>query len=73
MKKIGYVRVSSVIQNPARQIQQLEEIGMDITYEEVISGVTKEREQSQKMPGYLREGNIIYVTDLPRITRSTQD
>src|SRR5699024_4996842 len=29
MRKIGYVRVSSVEQNPARQYHQLEEIGMD--------------------------------------------
>ncbi|MFC9655383.1 recombinase family protein [Bacillus subtilis] len=73
MRKIGYVRVSSVGQNPARQIQQLKEIGMDIIYEEKISGATKEREQLQKMLGDLREGDTIYVTDLTRITRSTED
>jgi DNA invertase Pin-like site-specific DNA recombinase len=73
MRKIGYVRVSSVGQNPARQIQQLKEIGMDIIYEEKISGATKERDQLQKMLGDLWEGDTIYVTDLTRITRSTQD
>ncbi|WP_096203139.1 recombinase family protein [Bacillus sp. FJAT-45350] len=73
MRKIGYVRVSSVGQNPARQIQQLKEIGMDIIYEEKISGATKEREQLQKMLGDIQEGDTIYITDLTRITRSTQD
>lgn len=73
MRKIGYVRVSSVGQNPARQIQQLNEIEIDIIYEEKISGATKEREQLQKMLDDLQEGDIIYVTDLTRITRSTQD
>lgn len=73
MRKIGYARVSSAGQNPARQIQQLKEIGIEIIYEEKISGATKEREQLQKMLGDLREGDTIYVTDLTRITRSTED
>ncbi|MBG9657149.1 recombinase family protein [Bacillus timonensis] len=73
MQKIGYVRVSSTSQNPSRQFRQLNEIGMDIICEEKISGATKDREQLQKMLEDLQEGDIIYVTDLTRITRSTQD
>ena len=73
LKKIGYVRVSSTSQNPSSQFRQLNEIGMDIIYEENISGATKDREQLQKMLEDLQEGDIIYVTDLTRITRSTQD
>lgn len=73
LRKIGYIRVSSTTQNPSRQIQQLNEVGMDIIYEEKVSGATKDREQLQKMLNALREGDIIYVTDLTRITRSTQD
>lgn len=73
MRKIGYIRVSSVSQNPARQFQQLNDLEVDIIYEEKISGATKNREQLQKMLGELQEGDIIYVTDLTRITRSTQD
>lgn len=73
LQKIGYVRVSSTSQNPSRQFRQLNEIGMDIIYEEKISGATKDREQLKKMLEDLQEGDIIYVTDLTRITRSTQD
>lgn len=73
MRKIGYVRVSSTSQNPSRQFQQLSEFGMDIIYEEKVSGATKEREQLQKMLENLQDGDTIYVTDLTRITRSTQD
>ena len=73
LQKIGYIRVSSTSQNPSRQFQQLNEIGMDIIYEEKISGAKKDREQLQKMLEDLQEGDIIYVTDLTRITRSTQD
>lgn len=73
MRKIGYVRVSSVGQNPSRQFQQLNEIGMDIIFEEKVSGATKDREQLQIMLEDIQEGDIIYVTDLTRITRSTQN
>ncbi|EJR28601.1 recombinase family protein [Bacillus mycoides] len=73
MRKIGYIRVSSTSQNPSRQFQQLNEIGMDIIFEEKVSGAPKDREQLQKMLEDIQEGDIIYVTDLTRITRSTQD
>jgi DNA invertase Pin-like site-specific DNA recombinase len=46
---------------------------MDIIFEEKVSGATKDCEQLQKMLEDLRECDIIYVTDLTRITRSTQD
>lgn len=73
LRKIGYIRVSSTSQNPSRQFQQLNEIGMDIIFEEKVSGAAKDREQLQKMLENLQEGDIIYVTDLTRITRSTQN
>ncbi|MFC4698215.1 recombinase family protein [Enterococcus aquimarinus] len=73
MRKIGYIRVSSTSQNPSRQFQQLNEIGMDIIFEEKVSGAAKDREQLQKMLEDLQEGDIIYVTDLTWITRSTQN
>ena len=73
MRKIGYVRVSSQDQNQERQIQQLNEIGMDIIYQEKVSGANMNRDQLQKMLNELDAGDIIYVTDLTRITRSTRD
>lgn len=46
---------------------------MDIIFEEKVSGATKDLVQLQKMLEDIQEGDIIYVTDLTRITRSTQD
>ncbi|MBP1913554.1 DNA invertase Pin-like site-specific DNA recombinase [Lederbergia galactosidilyticus] len=46
---------------------------MAIIFEEKVSGATKDREQLQKMLEDIQEGDIIYVTDLTRIIRSTQD
>jgi DNA invertase Pin-like site-specific DNA recombinase len=73
MRKIGYVRVSSVDQNPARQLQQLNELGMDVIFQEKISGATQERPELKNMLSFLEEGDTIFVTDLTRITRSTRD
>lgn len=73
MRKIGYIRVSSLDQNPARQLQQLNEVGMDVIFEEKESGATQDRPELQKMLKVLREDDIIYVSDLTRITRSTRD
>lgn len=73
MRKIGYIRVSSSDQSTARQIHQLNEVGMDLIFEEKVSGATKDREQLQAMLEELAEGDVIYVTDLTRITRSTRD
>ena len=73
MRKIGYIRVSSDSQNPARQIEQLNNIGMDIIYEEKLSGANTNRLELKKMLEELKPGDEIYVTDLTRITRSSQD
>lgn len=73
MRKIGYVRVSSQYQNEERQIKQLNEIGVDIIYQEKVSGATLDREQLNKMLDGLEPGDIVFVTDLTRITRSTKD
>ncbi|MGL5051336.1 MAG: recombinase family protein [Fusobacteriaceae bacterium] len=73
MRKIGYIRVSSEDQNLARQKKQLLEIGMDIIFEEKISGATMNRLELQNMLKEIKCGDVIYVTDLTRITRSTHD
>ena len=73
MRKIGYIRVSSDSQNLKRQMQQLNEIGMDIIYQEKISGATMDRKELQRLLEELQPGDTIFVTDLTRITRSTKD
>ncbi|ANC11103.1 hypothetical protein WR51_29910 (plasmid) [Bacillus cereus] len=61
MRKIGYVRVSSVDQNPKRQLQQMEEIGVDIIYQEKVSVAIQDRLELQNILGNLEEGDIIYI------------
>ncbi len=71
-EKIGYIRVSSESQNLKRQMQQLNEIGMDIVYQEKISGATMDRKELQKLLEELQSGDTIFATDLTRITGSTK-
>ena len=73
MRKIGYVRVSSQTQNEERQLKQLNKVGMDVIYREKISGETLERKELNKMFDNLQKEDVIFVTDLTRITRSTKD
>lgn len=65
--------MSSKDQNEERQIKQLKEIGVDIIYQEKISGATLERKELNKMLDELENEDIVFVTDLTRITRSTKD
>ena len=69
----GYARVSSADQNPARQIKQLEEAGCEEIYVEKISGATTERKELQRMLSDLKENDVVLVTDLTRISRSSRD
>jgi DNA invertase Pin-like site-specific DNA recombinase len=73
MTRVAYVRVSSEHQNPARQFEQLNSVGVECFYQETISGATQERPELQRMLKDLKHGDEIYVTDLTRITRSTRD
>lgn len=69
----GYARVSSETQNLDRQLKQLKDYGCDVIYKEKVSGKDTNRSELQKMINNLEEGDIVVVSDLTRITRSTQD
>ncbi|HAP2865740.1 TPA: recombinase family protein [Enterococcus faecalis] len=71
MAKIGYARVSSKEQNLERQIQTLE--GVSKVFSDKISGQSTERPQLQAMLAYLREGDIVIVTELDRLGRNSKD
>lgn len=72
---IGYARVSTVDQNLDRQIDQLIEKGVDKRniYQEKVTGTKKDRPALNKMLDELQEGDVVLITDLTRISRSTPD
>ena len=70
---IGYVRVSTVEQNEARQLESLKGYDIDRWYTEKVSGKDLNRPELQKMLDFAREGDTIYIHDFSRISRSVKD
>lgn len=71
--KVGYVRVSSIYQNTARQEVLMKELGVDKIYIEKITGATKERPELQSMLDFVREGDVVIVESISRFARNTKD
>ena len=71
MAKIGYARVSSKEQHLNRQLAALKDV--DKLFTDKLSGANTNRPELQKMLAYIREGDIVLVTELDRLGRSNQD
>lgn len=71
--KVAYVRVSTVEQNEARQLEALEKYGIEKWYTEKVSGKDTNRPKLQEMLEFVREGDTIYIHDFSRLARSTKD
>ena len=71
MSKIGYARVSSKEQNLYRQLEALQSVSK--VFSDKASGQSTERPQLQSMLDYLREGDIVIVTELDRLGRNNKD
>jgi len=69
---VGYVRVSSVDQNPARQLEQLGEC--DKIFQDAGSGKTRtHRDGLRSLIEYVREGDTVRVQSMDRLGRDTLD
>lgn len=68
--KVGYVRVSSKDQNEARQIESMQEYGVDKIYMDKQSGKDFNRPEYQKMISELKEGDIVILHSLDRLGRN---
>lgn len=69
----AYVRVSTVEQNEARQLEGLRKHDIDVWYTEKVSGKNANRPELQRMLNEAQEGDTIYVHDFSRLARSTKD
>jgi len=70
MSHIGYVRVSSVDQNTARQ---LADTPLDETFTDRVSGATTDRPELQAMLRHVRRGDTLHVHSIDRLARSLED
>jgi len=71
--KIGYARVSTEEQNLDRQLDSLKEAGCEKIFQEKITGTKKERPELDKLMEQLRNGDLIIISDLTRLSRSVKD
>jgi DNA invertase Pin-like site-specific DNA recombinase len=71
--KLGYARVSTEDQTLNTQCQRLSAAGCEKIFEEKISGATRNRPKLEKLIEHLREGDILVVTRLDRLARSTSE
>lgn len=70
---IGYARVSTEDQDLALQRDALRGIGCQRLYEEKMSGAQRSRPELNRMLEQLRAGDVVVVSRLDRLARSTRD
>jgi DNA invertase Pin-like site-specific DNA recombinase len=71
--KIGYARVSTTGQSSDGQVEQLKAAGCDRVVQETASGAKTNRPALVKLTASLKPGDILVVTRLDRLARSTID
>ena len=73
MALVFYCRVSSKDQNLARQLARAKEVHANKVFADKISGKNLDRPEFQKMMKYLREGDVLEVVSLDRLSRNYKD
>jgi DNA invertase Pin-like site-specific DNA recombinase len=71
--KFGYARVSTDGQSVAAQVDQLTQAGAEKIFKEKVSGAVTHRQQLKRAVDALDEGDVLLVTRLDRLARSTRD
>lgn len=67
--KVGYARVSSKAQNLERQLEILQNENVEKVFSEKIQGDNPNRPALNEMLNYIRDGDIVVVTELDRLAR----
>ena len=70
---IGYARVSTEDQDLTLQQAALKGVGCQRIYEEKISGAKRDRPELNRLLDQLRVGDVVVVSRLDRLVRSTRD
>src|SRR5271157_4399249 len=71
--KYGYARVSTDGQSVDAQVKQLRAAGAERVFKETASGARADRAQLRRVLDQLDKGDVLMVTRLDRLARSTRD
>ncbi|MBG6218727.1 DNA invertase Pin-like site-specific DNA recombinase [Arthrobacter sp. CAN_A6] len=69
-QRIGYVRVSSLDQNPQRQLEGIE---LDRVFTDKASGKDTKRPELENLLVFVREGDTLVVHSMDRLARNLDD
>lgn len=69
-QRVGYIRVSSLDQNAARQ---LDGAALDRTFVDQASGKDAQRPQLEDLRAYVRDGDTVVVHSMDRLARNLDD
>ena len=72
-KRVAYLRVSSVDQNEARQVEAMADLHIDKTFIDKASGRDTNRPQLQAALDHMREGDVLVVHSMDRLARCMRD
>jgi len=70
---VSYIRVSTLEQNEARQVEALKKYNVEKTFMDKVSGKDTNRPQLKAMLEFVREGDTVVVHEFSRLARSTKD
>ncbi len=71
--RLGYARVSTDEQTLTGQCQRLSAAGCETLFEEKVSGTARNRPKLEKLLDQLRKDDVLVVTRLDRLARSTTE
>lgn len=71
--RYGYVRVSTIHQDTARQEVLMQNLGVDMVFVDKCTGKNTDRPEYRKMMGMLQSGDVVVVESYSRMSRSTHD
>lgn len=71
--KVGYIRVSTEEQNTARQEALMEQLGVEKLFIDKCSGKNANRPKLTEMMNFVREGDVVIVSEISRFARNTKD
>lgn len=70
---VGYIRISTVEQNTARQEVLMKELGVEKVFIDKASGKNTQRPELQKLLSFVRTGDKVVVESISRFARNTKD